>query len=310
MRNRFEVFLILLIVVFAFSLAGAQSGAARGKGRIKGNLTDPSGKPLEGATVHFSAPSLGASFDLKTDANGDWAAGGIAGGQWNVDLRKEGYVTKKISVAVYEFKHNDDVKLALQPMVVQPSQKEIPGADLLKEAIRLKESQDYPGALAKYQEALTANPSLTDVYLDMGNIYTNQKDYDMAMEAYGKFMEKDTTNSVVHVYIANVWLQKGKPDEAQKVLSGVNLDTVTDSDALFNLGASFYNSGNVEQAIRYWEKASQLNPQSSDMHLQLGLAYYSAKQMDRAKAELQKVMELDPGSENAKSAKELLDTMH
>jgi len=312
MKKRFELFLIFFLTVFTLSLAHAQSGPARGKGRIKGNVSDPSGKPIVGVQVQFANPALGANFELKTDAKGEWVAGGVAGGQWNVDFVKEGYGTKKISAAVYDYKHNDDIKMVLEPVVAQAAEekKAIPGIDLVKEGNALKDKQDYAGAVAKYEQALAANPALTNVYVDMGSMYSAQKQYDKAIESYNKFLETQPTNSEVKIYLADVLLQAGKNDEAQKALADVNLDTVQDGDALYNLGARYYNAGNMDQAIRFWEKSVQLNPKNSDAHLQLGLAYYSAKKMDQAKAELQKVVELDPSSDNAKSAKEMLDSIH
>src|SRR5688572_18814494 len=48
------------------------------------------------------------------------------------------------------------------------------GQMALKDANQLYQRQDYKGAAAKYEEAITANPELGDAYFYLGNSYDNQ----------------------------------------------------------------------------------------------------------------------------------------
>src|SRR5688572_19026778 len=48
------------------------------------------------------------------------------------------------------------------------------GQMALKDANQLYQRQDYRGAAAKYEEAITANPDLGDAYFYLGNSYDNQ----------------------------------------------------------------------------------------------------------------------------------------
>ena len=310
MRLR-SIFLILVVcALFVAVDAGAQMGAARGKGRIKGTVTDAEGKPIEGATVHFSSEKLNTSFDLKTDKNGNFGAIGIAGTTWNVDFSKEGYETKLIFAPVAELGFNKPIEVQLQPAVKKPvPAAKVPGLSLIEEGNTLKANKDYQGALGKYNEALQLNPQLFKVYADIGNIYIDLEQPDKAIESYQHFLEKEPDNQDVHILILGALLKKGNMDEAKKQFASLSLDGVKDIDRLYNLGASFYNAKQTPEAIRCWEKTVAADPQNADAYLQLGLANYSIQQMDKAKANLQKVIELAPDSENAKSAKELLDSM-
>jgi len=89
----------------------------------------------------------------------------------------------------------------------------------------------------------------------------------------------------------------------------LDLKTVTNPNALYNIGVGFYNAQETKEAIRYWEKVIELDPKMTDAYFQLGAAYLSIKDNAKSEEMFKKVIELDPTSENAKMAKEMLETM-
>ena len=314
MKTRFLLSVVLILMVFTALTLSAQSGAAKGRGRVKGKVTDPQGNPIPDVTIKFSSDSLGTSFELKSDGKGEWTVNGIAGGTWNIDFIKEGYKARAISNQISAVGHNKAVELSLEPLpksqqATAKPKEQIPGMDLVQAANDLRTAKDYPGAIAKYEAALAANPSLVTVYGDIGSIYMETGDTDKAIESFNKLLEKDPGNQEARVSLAAAWFKKGNTEEAKKALAPLNMDQITNPYTLYNIGVGFYNAGQSEEAIRYWEKAISLDPKMVDAQFQLALAYYALKQNDKAKLAFQKVIELDPGSENAKSAQEMLDTM-
>src|ERR1051325_8969553 len=101
MKPKFFAGVSVLLCIVAFNLY-AQSGAARGKARVRGTVTDEQKKPIEGVTVKFHSDNFQTDFELKTNAKGEWVAAAIAGGTWNIDFLKEGYKSKSISFPVSE----------------------------------------------------------------------------------------------------------------------------------------------------------------------------------------------------------------
>jgi len=87
-----------LWVVTAMAAAALAAPAAaqdwKGIGRFEGRVVDADGKPIEGATVKLDLPERGGGTSVKTDKKGKWAIGGIAAGQWNVDVEAAGYAPK------------------------------------------------------------------------------------------------------------------------------------------------------------------------------------------------------------------------
>src|SRR5918993_2196780 len=96
------------ISMLAALLVAATSASAqewRGSGRVGGFvLDDASGQPLEGVVVKAVMPSSGnrGPGDGKSKKSGEWAVGGVAGGNWSLDFSKEGYETRSITVQISE----------------------------------------------------------------------------------------------------------------------------------------------------------------------------------------------------------------
>ena len=118
MRKKMKIRLALLILViisigFGFNLA-AQSGAAKGKGRVVGKITDTAGNPIADVTVRFISERLQTQFEVKSKDSGSFTVTGMAGGAWNVDFIKEGYKDRKISIQVSELSYNQPIELQLE----------------------------------------------------------------------------------------------------------------------------------------------------------------------------------------------------
>ncbi len=313
MKIRTTLFVLLAVTIAFSSLTFAQSGAAKGKGRVRGTVTDTSGAPIPGVTVRLVSERLQTSFEVKGKDNGTFTVTGMAGGAWNVDFIKEGYKDRKISIQVSELSYNAPIELKLEKSVAAAAQaapkEKAPGLDMVEAGNALRAQKDYAGAIAKYEQALATNPALSEVYGDIARIYTEQGKYPEATAAYKKFLEAKPDNQDAKLELATLYLQQKNVDEAKALLGNSSLDSITNPYTLYNLGVGFYNAQQTDEALRYWEKAVTLDPKMSDAWLQLGFAYYAAGNTAKAKEALQKVIELEPGSDNAKSAQEFLTSM-
>ena len=313
---------LLILMMGSILIAGdlmAQTGAAKGRGRVKGTVTDQDGKAIADVTVRFSSDRLQTSFDLKSNEKGEWTANGVAGGNWNIDFSKPGYETKQISYAIQQTAYNKPVTLSLQRMATSTptaapggdtkKQEQDPSRALIIEGSALADSKDYAGAIAKYQQAMQVKPEMHALWGEIGDMYQRMGEPDKALEAYNKLLEKDPANADARTAAVVILFDKKDVEGAKKLLEPVDLKTATNPNALYNIGVGFYNSQDTKEAIRYWERVIELDPKMTDAYFQLGAAYLSVKDNEKSKQMFQKVIELDPTSENAKLAKEMLDTM-
>jgi len=318
------IFLIVMIAaLFAAFTANAQTGAAKGKGRLRGEVGDEQNHPIEGVTVKFSSDRLQTSFEVKTNAKGEWVVNGIAGGTWNIDFVKDGYETKSISYPVQQMEYNKPVVLQLKkaegaapggaPGAApgpggKPAQVD-PAKQLIVEGSELADKKDYAGAIAKYEQAMQLKPDLFALNGEIGNLYAQMGDKDKAVASYEKLLEKEPTNTDARLAAVEILFEKKDVAGAKKMLEPMDLTKVTNPNALYNVGVGFYNAQDTKEAIKYWEKCAELDPKNADAYFQLGTAYLAMKDNAKSEEMFKKVIEIDPNSENAKMAKDMLDTM-
>ena len=120
---------VLLLMAFSVS-----AQVWRGVGRLHGVVVDQDGKPVKGAKVVLQSikGSNTGPEPILTDAKGKWAAGGLIGGPWNIDVIAEGFITRQTSANVSELERlAPAVKITLEP---KPVEKPAP-AEAEREAI-------------------------------------------------------------------------------------------------------------------------------------------------------------------------------
>ena len=63
---------------------------------VSGTVTDPSGVPLQGATVFLSHPGSGRTLSTKSDSAGEWKFGAVSVGKINVSASSEQYLESPV----------------------------------------------------------------------------------------------------------------------------------------------------------------------------------------------------------------------
>jgi Flp pilus assembly protein TadD len=322
-----KIFVLFAILVFCASLHPAMGQAWRGHGRVTGTVTDSSGAPIEGVTIKFSSSELASSTEVKSDKKGSFVMSGIRGGSWNVDFTKDGYQPVGISTSISEAGYNKPIKMTLEKGAAAPpaaaapsggsssgSKEKQKGPDLSAAiaAQALMDQKDYKGAIAKFQEALTTNPNLYQIYGDIGVAYTQLGDYDNAIKSYETFIEKEKAagatapNPKPRIDLANIYLQKKDLEAAKKYLAQVDESQITDPSTFYNIGVSYYNSKDYDSAIKYFQKSVTVDPKFPDGYLQLGYSYMSKRDNAKAIESFKKVIEVAPNTDSAKEADEAI----
>ena len=315
-----SLFVWTMILVFCAGVQMANAQAWRGHGRVTGTVTDTKKNPIEGVTVKFDSPKIGASTEVKTNKKGEWTINGIHGGEWNVDFIKDGYQTKAMSANLFEASYNPPIEVQLEPAQVASTAVEGVGGGgpKLAKAIEgrtLMEQKDYDGAIAKFNEALAENPADYHIYGDIASAYRQKGDTEKAIENYKLFIEKEapagvaTPNQHVRIDLASLYLEKRDLANAEKYLSMVDESAITDPSIFYNLGVSYYTAQNNDKVISYFEKSVQLDPKYVDGYYQLGLVYMAKNNNAKAVENFKKVIEIDPNSDAAKEVQEFINVL-
>src|SRR5271157_4955847 len=104
--------LVALVVLLALGFPVKVSGQAVGNARIFGNVSDPSGAAIAGASVKVSNEGTGAVRTVQSGSDGVYVASDLHIGTYNVEVTMSGFKLFKATGIVLHI--NDDVRRDVQ----------------------------------------------------------------------------------------------------------------------------------------------------------------------------------------------------
>jgi Tfp pilus assembly protein PilF len=315
-----------LLSLFTLTLAaGASAQAWGGAGRLHGIVSDENGKPLAGAKVKLVSHKAGGTGPdvLITDAKGKWAALGLIGGRWDVDIEAEGYLPRAISAEISELNRlTPPIKVSLDPKPVEQPKVEdreaimVGGVEITPEVAAALEAantymkeQKWADAARAYETAVAALPDNTQLRFALARAYYGAGEIKKAIPTLQAVVAADATNAVTAALLADMLLEDGQIDEGRKVLASIPAGAITDPNTLLNLGIRFVNNGKPEEALQQFDLAVNAATDFAPAYYYRGIAALQLKKMKEAKADFEKVLQLAPDSQEASDAKDLLAQM-
>ena len=321
MNRTIGTLLAVLILAAVPTVVSAQ--AWRGSGRVHGVVVDQeTSEPIQGAKVVLVSLRAGrvGPKPIVTDKRGKWAALGLIGGEWHVDVEAEGYVTVQRSFALNELERLPAMKIELErvppPQPTEEGVVQIGGQSISPEVIAAIEAgnafmlaEKYKEAVVEYEKALASAPQITQIKRALAQAYYRGG---IEAEALRLLTELNAENpeELTDAYtLASIYLQKEKYDEAKAVLNQVPLERFSDPVLLLEVGKHFYNANRGEDALTFFSRAVDVDPARGESYYYRGLAALMSKKISEAKADFEKVIELAPGSPEAADATEMLKSL-
>jgi tetratricopeptide (TPR) repeat protein len=295
----FLVFMVLAAQTFVFGQG------YRGKGRVKGVVTDQEGNPIGGVTVKLWCERGASGFDVKTGADGEWKAMYIRGGPWDIDFEKAGFMPKKMRVNLREFDKNPDIEVQLQKI------EGLVVTDDLKE--ELNKGNEFFGE-GKYEEAILAYQTIVEkfpeayiLYRNIGNCYFQMERYDLAEEYYLKVLQKDPDDTESLLGVGNTYANRGDNEKALEWYNKIEFDKISDPLVLYNIGSDFYSQGQYQEALKYYRKAVELKSDFADALYQLGLVNLTLGHSQDAIDVFQEYLKYDSESGRAEQVRNFIE---
>jgi len=145
-------------------------------------------------------------------------------------------------------------------------------------------------ATAQAQEELTAGQ-----WVRKGNEYLAARNFDSAIDAYGKAISLDPQNATAYNNRGFVYTHhKGKFDLAIADFNKAIQLSPQFAEAYNNRGFALYNTGRHDPAIADFDRAIQLNPRYTQAHNNRGFAYHNKGRLDLAIADYTKSIQFNP----------------
>jgi len=143
----------------------------------------------------------------------------------------------------------------------------------------------------------TQVPLLTPAeFVEEGNKYAGERQYDQAVDAYRQAIKLDPTLAAAYHALGRVYVNMGRAADALGPMrTAIRLDP-ENAIAHVNLGITLENLRHFDEALTELNEAKRLNPQNATIHNELGnlLNNFMARPSE-ALPEYQEASRLDPG---------------
>lgn len=319
---------ILFVLVLLLGALCVPPVFAQATGSIKGVAKDMDGKPIVGAVIELASSETGRKYTLKTNNKGEYFSLGIAPGRYTVTLSKDGKVVDKVNnfpVSLDEAHLDFDMKVsqqqAAQQQGVNPeqlkqmqeqqskAQKETLTVKALNEKLAAANTASQAG---NYDEAVTILTDATNMdatrdllWFKLGDAYRmsatkqtdaaeKQKRLDSAIQAYQKAIqiksgEAAPAAGAPGAPAAAPAARPGQPSSNQQLAAYYN-----------NIAEAYARSGKLDDAIKNYNQAAQVNPASAaQYHFNAGAVLTNVGKSDDAIAEFDKAIAADPNKADA-----------
>jgi Tfp pilus assembly protein PilF len=170
---------------------------------------------------------------------------------------------------------------------------------------------DYQGKLEEaakyYQKAIDQDPDYSEAYNALGVVYSKQRKWKEAVKAFNKALANKlyTTPHIPYLNLGDLYMEQKEYEKAAEAYREskrfVNIEWT-----VIKLGTALLEAGKTKEAISEFQEGIGLAPQNANMRYSLGLAYLKDGNRKSAFTEFKKAAELAPKSDLAQKAGEYI----
>lgn len=305
--------LLMVIVAVAVVALCVPPVFAQATGTVKGVCKEMDGKPIAGANLEWANTDNGRKYNLKTNNKGEYFSLGIEPGKYKVTLTKDGKQLDQVNnfpvgadEAVLDFDMKKSQAEAAQQKGISAEQlkqmqeaqaknaKEVNTVKALNEKLAAAntamQTGDFEAAVNTLNEATQMDPSRDLLWARLGDAHLSSapKQTDSAEKAkrYG---------DAVNDYQKAIDLKKQtmatsqKPDDPKVLAAYYN-----------NLGQAEAKTGQLEESVKAYDQAAQLNPPgAAQYYYNQGAVLTNSGKVDEANAAFDKAIAADPTKADA-----------
>jgi tetratricopeptide (TPR) repeat protein len=320
MKKHFAVFLSLVLIL----AAGVPQIFAQAAGTVKGVCKDAEGKPIVDAIVLWTNTDNGQKYSLKTNKKGEYFSLGITPGTYTATLyktaddfkaNKELFHFGKIHVGLDELEQDFDMKKELEaqatgqgltPEQAKQAQQQLQQQEQVKKenntikALNEKISTanaaikngDFDTAIATLTEATQMDASRDILWAQLADAYRGSALKQTDTGEKSKRLQEATTDYAKAIDIKQKAVDAGtakKPEDTKQLAAYYN-----------NLGEAAGKSGKVDEAVKAYTQAAQVNPEgAAGYYYNAGAVLTNAGKVDDAIAAFDKCIAADPNRADA-----------
>ena len=304
MRKTLALCLLAIAVVATNAFAGLEA-------RISGKVVDAATKaPIATATVLVESASAAKNFkkEYPVSKDGSYAIFILDGSvPYKFTYSAPGYAPYDETMKLKTGSQLNTKDVALEKGSTAPPAagvvgKADPAVTAYNEGAALANDGKDAEAIAKFDQAVTANPNFTTAWVALSKVTYRAKQYQKSIDAATKAIALGADEPEMAQVIAadyNSLGDKAKAAEWKK-------KAPADAGSVYNDAVKFLNQNNDAAAEPLLKQAIAADDKFAPAYFQLGMVYARGGKNAEAKANLQKYLQLDPKGAEAATAAEML----
>lgn len=173
---------------------------------------------------------------------------------------------------------------------------------------------DYQGKLEEaatyYQKAIDQDPDFSEAYNALGVVYSKQKKWKESIKVFNKALANKlyTTPHIPYLNLGDLYMEQKEYEKAAEAYRESKRFVNTEWTVI-KLGTALFEAGKIKEAIAEFQEGIGLAPQNANMRYSLALAFLKEGNKKSALTEFKKAAELAPNSELARKANDYIVTL-
>jgi len=295
--SAFAVFLTLSFLGLIPSLSFGQDTV------VKGVVTDPDEKPVEGAKIIFYNSDRGLKFTVESDKDGKFIKAGIIPEVYKVTVEKDGFFAVE-SQARIRFGFTEEMTITLRkvPPKLEDDKNLSQGIDLFTEG-------KYDEAIKSFEKVIEKFPESIEGHYNLGLSYLRKGDIDQAIASFEKAAALNPEALAIFSALGEAYFNKGENEKAvENYLLAIKI-APEDPKPQYNLGMVYYKLDKTEEALLAFDRCIALAPDNSTARYQAGLASIKHGDFQRAIEYFESFLKLEPNASEANQVKAIIDEL-
>ena len=179
---------------------------------------------------------------------------------------------------------------------------------LVNLAIACSDAGQNDRAIELLKEAVAIQPEHAAAHANLGAIYGRIGQFDTGIQYLRRALEIEPDNPLASTNLGLAYRGQGRYAEAiGQLKKALELrEGRAKFQTYLNVGDTYYDMGEHEKAVPYFQKAVQLNPNHANAHLLLGLSYRALKRGEEARVQFEETLELEPDHPQATQIRQWL----
>jgi Flp pilus assembly protein TadD len=307
-------------LLFSHVGIAANTALTQPGGTIQGVVVDELGRPISEATIVVNGLSAGEAVETRTSSDGHYVYRGVAAGLYTITATKGG-----LGGEVFRIRVGDDrtvsVNFELAPgqrvasYLIEAGQREALSR-VFATGIEASRSGSYEVAIDAFLNALDISPTCLECHYNLAIAYTELGRFAEAEGEFLNVLRLREDYAAAYYGLSSIYTRQGRESEAADARSEANriaLERVAvgraQAEDAVARGVTFFNAGNVADAIGRFQAAVELDTTLAVAHYWLGLSFQQSGRDAPARLEFQRYLQLASSGEFAAEARERLESL-